>query len=316
MTIDSDDRISLPNPPPPRPAARRAAIDAAMRHFDGVEEAPAERATRKRPSPVEWATTHRGPAGALVSAALLAIVFIPAMPFISRDPTPRVVPAAKVSDQVEPSRNANCAGRECAGRAASESSQAQAGEVVTPAPSLSPVQPVSPSVGAAKDRRLPVPAARDRETAPEAPAPVVADAPPPPPPPPSPSPPPPPSPPPSAPQAKANPNTAVKGTRIPASNSARQNEADEFENEKKSASRSAMTDPYGALLSRLQAGLRANDRQAIEGLIGLPLRVKRQGRTQTYRSAQEVERDFDRIFTPRVKSGVLDLTAREPNEPR
>ena len=65
----------------------------------------------------------------------------------------------------------------------------------------------------------------------------------------------------------------MTGTRVPASNFARQNEADEFENEKKSASRSAMTDPYGAFLSRLQAGLRANDRQAIEGLIGFPLRV-------------------------------------------
>ena len=40
MAMDGDDPVSLPKPPPLRPAARDAAIVAAMRRFDGEAEAP------------------------------------------------------------------------------------------------------------------------------------------------------------------------------------------------------------------------------------------------------------------------------------
>src|SRR4030095_8604176 len=74
MAIDSDDLISLPNPPPPRPAARREAIDAALRKFDGIEDPPA---TRRRPPLFLWASTHRAATGGLVTAALIAVIAAP-----------------------------------------------------------------------------------------------------------------------------------------------------------------------------------------------------------------------------------------------
>ena len=62
MAIDSDDLISLPNPPPPRPAARREAIGAALRRFDGIEDTPAQRrrppllhgSRPTAPPPADW----------------------------------------------------------------------------------------------------------------------------------------------------------------------------------------------------------------------------------------------------------------------
>jgi len=82
MAIDGDDLISLPNPPPPRPAARREAIDAALRKFDGIEEAPAP---RRRPPLVQWVSTHRAAAGGLVTAALIAVIAVPVVEVSIRD---------------------------------------------------------------------------------------------------------------------------------------------------------------------------------------------------------------------------------------
>ena len=296
MTIDSDDMISLPSPPPPRPAARRDAIDAALRKFDGVEEAPAERAARKGPSRIPWATMHRRPAGALVTAALIAIVFIPAVPFMLRDSPPEVAPSAEVPSQVQPAPDAStCAGSDCAGQAASESAQALSNEAVVAEPA-SPAQPLPEPPMVTANRREAGSAAGDQKAAFEAPSPLIA----------APAPPPPP-PPPSEPEADGGRNIVVTGSRIPGSNRAKQNQADEVGNAAKPASPSAIIDPYGEFLSHLQAGLKANDRRAIIGLIGFPLRVNLDGRTQTYRSAQDVEREFDRIFTPQVRSAVLNL---------
>lgn len=298
MTIDSDDMISLPSPPPPRPAARRAAIDAALRKFDGVEDTPAEKATRKRPSRLAWATMHRRPAGALVTAALIAIVFIPAVPFILRDNSPEVVAPAEVAGQVQPGRDASiCAGADCASPVASEPSQDRSDEAVVEVASPSPAQPLTSSAVVAKERSELVSATSDHKAALEAPAPLVAAPAPPPPPPPA---------PPSEPVAEGGRNIVVTGSRIPSANMAKQGLADELGYASKVASPSTMVEPSGEFLLRLQAGLKANDRRAIIGLIGFPLRVNLDDRTRTYRSSQDVERDFDRIFTPQVRSAVLN----------
>ncbi|GKS02493.1 tetratricopeptide repeat protein [Sphingomonas aquatilis] len=72
--MDDDLTRQLPDPPPPRPAARRAALDAAMARFDGVE-APAP-PRRQSPARVGW-RLRPGPVGALASIALVAVVGIP-----------------------------------------------------------------------------------------------------------------------------------------------------------------------------------------------------------------------------------------------
>ncbi len=72
--MDDDLARQLPDPPPPRPAARRAALDAAMARFDGVE-APTQ-STRPPPARAGW-RLRPGPVGALASIALVALVGIP-----------------------------------------------------------------------------------------------------------------------------------------------------------------------------------------------------------------------------------------------
>lgn len=69
--------------------------------------------------------------------------------------------------------------------------------------------------------------------------------------------------------------------------------------------RGPATAPYAAVLSRLQAAVRANDRRAIIATIAFPLRVNDAGAVRYYRDAQSVERDFDRIFTARVRRSIL-----------
>jgi hypothetical protein len=289
MTIDSDDMISLPSPPPPRPAARRDAIDAAVRKFDGVEDAPAI-AARKRPSLVAWANMNRRPAGAMMTAALIAVICIPAFQIVLRDHPPGDVQEAVEPDLARPAQD----------RSVSETRPAPANEPGVAAPAASPEQATaSPPFGSpsivAEERRELESAASDRKAALEVPAPVVA----------APAPPPPP-PPPSEPEAGGDQNVVVTGSRIPASNMAKQSLADEVGYAARSASSPAVIDTNAAFLSRLQAALKSNDRRAIIALIGLPLRVNFDGRIQTYRSSKDVERDFDRIFTPVVRSAVLN----------
>lgn len=66
---------------------------------------------------------------------------------------------------------------------------------------------------------------------------------------------------------------------------------------------------YRAFLSSLQAAFRANDRRSIVAMIGFPLRVNYAGGARQYRDARSVLRDFDRIFTPKVKAAVLKQKA-------
>jgi hypothetical protein len=137
---------------------------------------------------------------------------------------------------------------------------------------------------------------KEQETRSEAPPPAVMVAAPP---------PPPPPPPPAAPAAQgeqyaaqsAEQDVVVSGSRIPQPNLER-------------AAPLKAIDAYGDFLSQLQAALKTDDRRAVSRLIGFPLSVRRDGRVETYRSRREVERDFDKIFTPRVRSEALGQRPR------
>ena len=72
--MDDDLARQLPDPPPPRPAARRAALDAAMARFAGVEAPTPPR--RHPPARAGW-RLRPGPVGALASIALVVLVGIP-----------------------------------------------------------------------------------------------------------------------------------------------------------------------------------------------------------------------------------------------
>jgi hypothetical protein len=124
--------------------------------------------------------------------------------------------------------------------------------------------------------------------------------------------PPPPPPPPPAPAARAErsaeaaaDNVVVTGTRIqqPALTAPNGLQA-------KTGDRAAAIDPaYRSFLSRLQGAVRSKDHRAVIALVGFPLRVNGAGGAQLYRDAQSVERDFDEIFTAKVRGAILQQRA-------
>jgi len=96
-----DDPDLLPKPPPPRPAARDAAIEMALRRFDGIPDPVAH----KPPARQSW--IQRPQMGLLVTASLVALVGIPATLIGLRDadrnppaeiaaPRPKMEPPRKV----------------------------------------------------------------------------------------------------------------------------------------------------------------------------------------------------------------------------
>ena len=290
MAVDSDDPIVLPQAPPPRPAARRAAMEAALRKFDGVEDAPLE-PTRKPPLRAGWPAVDRRAAGALATAALIAVVSIPLVLTTVRDNVPPSVtpsppsvsgPAevlteadAPMRPQTETRRPAEAsvapiANQPTEQRQADQPAQAEVGE-----------PPVAKSVQTGA-------IAAERETSQAPSRPMAAAAPPPPPPPPAPA--------PSAQMAEeavTADNIALTGSRVARPNL-------------ESSSPVAVIESEDGFLSQLQTAIRAGDRATVIGLVALPLRVNVDGQTLTYRSAREVESDFDRIFTDRVKQSVLN----------
>jgi len=285
---DGDDIIALPNPPPPRPAARGQAIDAALRKFDGIEETPA----RQRPSQPWWATMHRRPAGAFAAVAIVALIALPVLQTSLRDQAP--VPAreeAAAPDIAQPNQDAAAPPE--------------------PAPAAQPPGPAEPSTAAPPPPAEPAPQPQtmadsfapvmqevDRPAAERgAPAPAMMA-------PPSAPPPPPPPPPPASPRAEKaseDSNIVVTGSRIRRSNL-------ESAAPVTVVGSDAKTDRYAETLSRLQSSLRANDRRAVIRLIGFPLTVRFGAENRIYRSARDVERDFDRIFTAEVRASVLSLS--------
>lgn len=285
MGQDSDELVSLPAPPPPRPAARRAAIDAALRRFDGIAE-PAAAPPRRR-SLGQWASAHRGATAAFVTAALVAVISIPAIQVGVRDRPQQEASEGRSPTSVGPDR------------------------ITTsdiPAPGLTvanepppPNQP-PPAQSTIAEHRAPVLAdSRAEARAPVAvPPPVtagmVAAAPPPPPPPPPPAP---------EPEAQKTADTAdsadsiiVTGSRVRRSNL-------------ESAVPVTVIEAPRNFLSRLQDAFADDDRRAVIRMIGFPLRVTFGGDTRTYRDRRAVERDYDRIFTPAVRASVLNASTDE-----
>lgn len=68
---------------------------------------------------------------------------------------------------------------------------------------------------------------------------------------------------------------------------------------------------YRRFLSTLQSAVRGGNRRELIGLIGFPLRVNFAGGARIYRDAHAVERDFDRIFTPKVRRAVASQRAEQ-----
>jgi tetratricopeptide (TPR) repeat protein len=77
MADDDDIARLLPEPPPPRPAGRDAAIASAMRRFDGIADPAREAAKPARAHGPGWLGIGRGQIGVLASLLLVAMISIP-----------------------------------------------------------------------------------------------------------------------------------------------------------------------------------------------------------------------------------------------
>lgn len=105
-------------------------------------------------------------------------------------------------------------------------------------------------------------------------------------------------------------DVAVTGSRIRAPGMSKQSEARAVaEREAEPDDASATTIAYRRFLSRLQSAVRANDKGAVAGLAASPLRVNFEGGPKTYSDRNSIERDYDRIFTPRVRRAILGQRA-------
>ena len=289
MGQDSDELVSLPAPPPPRPAARRVAIDAALRRFDGIEE-PAAAPPRRR-SLGQWASAHRGATAAFVTGALVAVVSIPAIQVGVRDRPPEAASEGLLPAPTEPDRTA-------AGNSAAPG-------IVTANEPVSSDQPPSAKTTIAEQNAPAFADTREEKAAPAARAPLavpppviagmVAAAPPPPP-------PPPPAPEPEAQKTADTADSAdsiiVTGSRVRRSNL-------------ESAVPITVIEAPRNFLSRLRDAFASDDRRAVIRMIGFPLRVAFGGDARTYRDRRAVERDYDRIFTPAVRASVLNASTDE-----
>lgn len=96
MAGDSNLSSLLPDAPPPRPARRAAAIEAALRRFDGVPDPPAAAPAPSASARTGWRQRFAGPqAGALAAILVVALVGLPVWVF-DRD---RIVPPAAVPER-------------------------------------------------------------------------------------------------------------------------------------------------------------------------------------------------------------------------
>lgn len=306
MAIDGDNEFSLPQPPPPRPAARREAIETALRKFDGAEEPLVE----DRPARIGWTARHHRQLGGLVAAALIAVVSVPVALTVLRDNPPDAVPRTESPSVVsqEPITD------EAAADSVPESPVTDAAEVPAspdPAAVAEILPPAQPRAVARRADRMTIVADEDRAA--RLPAAVVAA--------PASPPPPPPPPPPPAPargpteqfaEPAATQDMVVTGSRVPSANLSKQGELRAAPEREAEADETSPTNTaYRTFLSRLQSAIRADDRRAVARLVDLPLRVNFDDGAISYRDRRSIERDFDRIFTPAVRRAILSQQADE-----
>ena len=105
-------------------------------------------------------------------------------------------------------------------------------------------------------------------------------------------------------------DVAVTGSRVRAPNMSKQSDARAVaEREAEPGDDDAATGAYRRFLSDLQSAVRANNKRGVANLAALPLRVNFEGGARAYSDRSAIERDFDRIFTPRVKRAILNQRA-------
>jgi len=289
---EGDDQLSLPVPPPPRPAARTAAIDAALRRFDGLEDQPAQPAPRPIPW---WSTIHRRPAGGLVAAALVAVIAIPVIQLSTRDPHPE-----SAIETAQPGLAEVAPGIAPPATTANEPAPSPADHAAAATePALAEPLAVEERSRITADNKAVISMSQPPLAAQ---APILIAPPPPPP-------PPPPAPVAAEPQADASDigSIVVTGSRVPSANAksgfAQRAEAPPTERE--------IAAPFGEFLDRLQEALGDNDRRAVLRLVGLPLLVHHHDVWQTYRARKDIERNFDHIFTREVRASLESLGSGE-----
>jgi hypothetical protein len=298
--LAADDHDLLPEPPPPRPAGRDAAIAAALRRFDGEPDAaPQPRGSRAG----SW--TRHPQLGLALAASLVVIIGFPAAFIVLRDngSGPAEAPAPVSPRAVHRAEPPGIAVNEAVNTVAAEPPTAPKA-----VDQLAKIQAATPPVQA--DERQAASAGENaRHDVPAAPPPpMVAAAPAPPPP--APPPPPPPPVPPAVAQKSAEGGATndlvVTGSRIASAN--REQSAARAERDAGATAPDwVLADRgYATFLTSLQRAVRAGDRGAVARLVHYPLRVNSGGQSRFYRDSAALRADYERIFTPQVRRAILD----------
>jgi len=280
MTAEKDEAGWLPETPPPRPSRREASIELALRKFDG-EPADAEKAPREQQPSGHWARNRRPQLAIAASAALVLLIGIPAGLNGLKNQEQVAPPPSRMTFQ---NTNRAAPPPESAPRAVAE---------VSPAPPTPPARKYrGDEFAPVADRSAVKTESPAQLEAPPLAAPLVSKV--------AAAPPPPPAPPPPTMATSESPaqvmtdSIAVTGSRIRAPSAERDYEPE-----------AAAERIYADFLSDLQGAVRGGDRRALIGMVGFPLRVNSAGGARAYRDARSVERDFDRIFTSRVRRAIL-----------
>lgn len=290
MPHSVDDSALAPKPPPPRPARRDAAIEAALRRFDGGEESP-KPADRARGKPAWWSRPQLRLA---MTACLIAVVALPTAFIVMRDGNSPIFQASRPPPAVESRR-----------QGAAQTATAIAAPSTEPAVASVARAPSIIAPARRQDNAVTMTANKSADELAAAEPPAMAYAPP----------PPPPPPPPAAPMLAeksvgglASSDVTVTGSRIPVPSANREEIAAaraQRADAQAAPDRVLKDASYAAFLKRLQGAVRTNDRGAVVRLIAFPLRVNSNGGSRFYSDARSVRENYDRIFTPRVTQSIL-----------